>query len=238
VLLLVVTPYRGVWSAADCTILRGMARVTASTESRDGRRGRLRRQDWVDAARKRLAESGVEAVRIAPLARDLGVTKGSFYWHFKDRGELLDALLDEWEATTDRVAASVPEAATPAERMERFLAAVTSTAADPEEAAVENAVLAWAQNDPAVAERVAAVERRRTVNAERLLVELGFPPAEAASWADIGYMTYVGMTSRSSRDPRFREWPQSDYLGTVVRAAQALIERPAPGRQRGQSWSS
>jgi AcrR family transcriptional regulator len=203
-------------------------RATGNGKSPDERRTRLRRQDWVDAARKRLATSGVEAVRIAPLARDLGVTKGSFYWHFKDRGELLDALLGEWEATTDRVAASVPEEATPAARMGQFLAAVTATAADPEEAAVENAVLAWAQNDPAIAERVAAVERRRTANAERLLVGLGLPPAEAASWADIGYMTYVGMMSRSTRDPRFRRWPQSDYLERVVRAAQALVERQEP----------
>jgi AcrR family transcriptional regulator len=203
-----------------------MVRVTRNTESRKEQRTRLGRQDWVAAARKRLAASGIEAVRIAPLARDLGVTKGSFYWHFKDRAELLDALLDEWEATTDRVAASVPEEATPGGRMEQYLAAVTATAADPEEAAVENAVLAWAQNDPEVAERVAAIESRRTANAERLLIELGFPPAEAASWADIGYMTYVGMTSRSSRDPRFRRWPQSDYLERIVSAAQALIERP------------
>jgi AcrR family transcriptional regulator len=203
-------------------------KATGKKKSPDERRTRLRRQDWVDAARKRLATSGVEAVRIAPLARELGVTKGSFYWHFRDRGELLDAVLGEWEATTDRVAASVPEEATAAERMDQFLAAVTATAADPEEAAIENAVLSWAQNDPAVAERVAAVERRRTANAERLLVGLGLPPGEAASWADIGYMTYVGMMSRSTRDPRFRRWPQSDYLERVVRAAQALVERQGP----------
>jgi AcrR family transcriptional regulator len=201
-----------------------MVQKARDSKSRDRPRTRLRRKDWVEAARKQLAASGVEAVRIAPLARDLGVTKGSFYWHFKDRGELLDAVLDEWEATTERVAASVPEAATSAERMDAFLAAVTATAADPEEAAVENAVLAWAQNDPDVAERVAAVERQRTANAERLLIELGFPPAEAASWADIGYMTYVGMMSRSSRNPRSRRWPQSDYLERVVRAAQALVK--------------
>jgi AcrR family transcriptional regulator len=197
----------------------------AEPRGRGENRSRLRREDWVAAARKRLAESGVEAVGVAPLARELGVTKGSFYWHFKDRRELLDAVLDEWEATTDRVAASVPEEATPDERMEQFLGAVTATAADAEEAAVENAVLAWAQNDPAVAERVAAVERRRTANAERLLIELGLPPAEAASWADIGYMAYVGMVSRSSRDPRFRRWPQSDYLERIVMAAQALRDR-------------
>jgi AcrR family transcriptional regulator len=193
------------------------------------KRTRLQRQDWVDAARKRLAESGVEAVRVELLARDLGVTKGSFYWHFKDRGDLLEAVLQEWEATTDRVSGSVPEDAAPSERIERFLELITASAADPAQAALENAVLAWAQRDSAVAERVAAVEARRTADAERLLTELGFPPAEAASWADIGYTTFVGMMNRSTRDPRFRRWPQPDYLARVLDAAQALVSQQAAG---------
>jgi AcrR family transcriptional regulator len=202
------------------------ARGTGRRKRReDGRRTRLQRQDWIEAAVRRLAESGVEAVAIEPLARELGVTKGSFYWHFKDRGELLEALLEEWEALTPRVTDSAPEGATPSERMEQFLEGITATAADAESAALEGAVLAWAQKDPAVAERVADVERRRTANAERLLAELGFPPDEAASWADIGYTTYVGMMSRSTRDPRFRHWPQADYLERVLQAARSLVEQ-------------
>lgn len=198
-------------------------------------RTRLQRQDWIDAAVKRLAESGVEAVRVELLARDLGVTKGSFYWHFKDRSDLLEAVLQEWEATTDRVSGSVPEDASPAERIERFLELITASAADADQAALENAILAWAQRDADVAERVAAVEARRTADAERLLTELGFPPAEAASWADIGYTTFVGMMNRSTRDPRFRRWPQPDYLARVLEGAQALLEHRttgAPGRSR------
>jgi AcrR family transcriptional regulator len=191
------------------------------------RKARLRRQDWVDAALERLAASGVDAVRVELLARELGVTKGSFYWHFKDRGELLEAVLREWEATTAAVLPSVPEGATPSERMERYLELVTAVAADADQAALENAILGWAQKDPAVAERVAAVEGQRTANSERLLAELGFPPADAAAWADIGYTTYVGMVSRSTRDPRFRQWPRADYLERLVKAAQALVERQA-----------
>jgi AcrR family transcriptional regulator len=187
----------------------------------------LRRQDWVEAALERLAASGVDAVRVELLARELGVTKGSFYWHFKDRAELLDAVLREWEATTEAVMPSVSDGATPAERMERYLELVTAVAADARQAALENAVLGWAQQDPAVAERVAAVEGQRTANSERLLAELGFPPAEAAAWADIGYTTYVGMMSRSTRDPRFRQRPRLDYLERLVAAAEAVVERQA-----------
>jgi AcrR family transcriptional regulator len=189
-----------------------------------GGRRRLQREDWVAAARRRLATSGIDAVRVEVLAADLGVTKGSFYWHFQDRPDLLDAVLREWE-TSATVAGAVPEHATPSERMARFLELVAAYAADPNQAALESSVLAWAQKDAAVAERVAAIEATRTANAERLLTEVGFPPSEAAVWADIGYTTVVGMMSRSTRDPRFRRTPRSDYLTRVVDAARCLLER-------------
>jgi len=57
----------------------------------------LNRSDWLKAARIALLKGGVEAVRVEKLARKLHVTKGSFYWHFKDREQLLEALLGEWE---------------------------------------------------------------------------------------------------------------------------------------------
>jgi AcrR family transcriptional regulator len=57
----------------------------------------LDRNDWLKAARLALLQGGVGAVRVEKLALDLNVTKGSFYWHFKDREELLEALLREWE---------------------------------------------------------------------------------------------------------------------------------------------
>jgi AcrR family transcriptional regulator len=57
---------------------------------------RLTRERWVDAAMEMLGRHGVDGVRVEQLARQLGVTKGSFYWHFKDRGELLEAMLDQW----------------------------------------------------------------------------------------------------------------------------------------------
>jgi AcrR family transcriptional regulator len=204
------------------------------TQPSGERRRRLRREDWVAAALRRLTTSGIDAVRIEVLATDLGVTKGSFYWHFKDRPDLLETVLHEWE-TSATVAGAVPEQAAPSERMARFLELVTAYAADPDRAALESAVLAWAQKDAAVAERVAAIEASRTANAERLLAEVGFPPSEAAAWADIGYTTVVGMMSRSTRDPRFRQWPRSDYLTRVVEAARSLLDHRDNSRPSGDA---
>ena len=53
--------------------------------------------DWVDAAYRRFNEGGLAAVRVEAVARDLGATKGSFYWHFTDRGALVDDVLTRWE---------------------------------------------------------------------------------------------------------------------------------------------
>ncbi|NER97899.1 MAG: TetR/AcrR family transcriptional regulator, partial [Symploca sp. SIO1B1] len=56
----------------------------------------LTRLDWIEQGLKTLAETGVETVRVEPLAKVLGVTKGSFYWHFKNREDFLEAILQEW----------------------------------------------------------------------------------------------------------------------------------------------
>src|SRR4051812_49828529 len=69
---------------------------------------RTPREDWIAAGLKALARGGPEAVRVEPLARELGATKGSFYWHFQDRAALLQALLDDWERmVVDEVIAQI-----------------------------------------------------------------------------------------------------------------------------------
>lgn len=73
----------------------------AGARRRRARRTReaLTRQDWICAARAALIKGGIGAVRIMPLAQTLGVTRGGFYWHFRGRRDLLEALLDDWERT-------------------------------------------------------------------------------------------------------------------------------------------
>jgi AcrR family transcriptional regulator len=188
-------------------------------------RTRLGREDWIDAAIDRLAADGIDAVRVELLARDLGVTKGSFYWHFKSRADLLDAVLGEWEASTDRLAEDAAEAPTPTDRIERMVRLIGAAAANPDQARRESAILAWAQTDAAVAKRVAAVEARRIASVRQLLEESGFPPADAAWWADAGYTLYAGTISRGARDPDFDPGSHEDYLTRVLDAAQALVGR-------------
>ena len=80
-----------------------MAETTETTSvTRTGRTNdSLTREDWITGAWEMLGDVGLDGVRVEPLARRLGVTKGSFYWHFRDRQELLDVLLDLWFSIWD-----------------------------------------------------------------------------------------------------------------------------------------
>src|SRR5215467_13391709 len=91
-------------------------------ECTDVSRTQLSAQDWTDAALRALADGGVAAVRIDVLARGLGVTRGSFYWHFADRDALLRAALDQWEqAVTAQVIERMEHVASPLARFEQLV---------------------------------------------------------------------------------------------------------------------
>ncbi|NLB15124.1 MAG: TetR/AcrR family transcriptional regulator, partial [Gammaproteobacteria bacterium] len=95
----------------------------ASAPAKTERASRLSANDWAQAALDLIAEEGVHAVAVEPLARRLGVTKGSFYWHFPSRDALLRAALERWEQVElDEVFARLEAVVDPRERMrELFL---------------------------------------------------------------------------------------------------------------------
>jgi len=152
---------------------------------------RLGRDAWVDAAFERLGAGGVEAVRVEPLAKDLGVTKGSFYWHFRDRDDLLDAVLEAWEAreTDHYIAAAEAESGQPGERLRRFFRTVL---ADHAARAPELAVRDWARHDKRTAEAVLKVDARRSAYLQERFVEAGQPQGEARARAALLYSLLVG----------------------------------------------
>ncbi len=144
---------------------------------------RLRAEDWIEAALGALAEGGFSAVRIEALARKLKVSKGSFYWHFKDLPALLQVVLTTWEDRVEADLAALAEAParSPADRLLR-LAGIDETIGQgaasvlrvppPEAGAVERlsvapggaldmAIRAWARQDPAARAVQARVDRRR-----------------------------------------------------------------------------
>jgi AcrR family transcriptional regulator len=106
-----------------------------------------------------LAAGGPDAVRIEPLAEALGVTRGGFYWHFQDRGALLDEILDTWErASTDEVLQRVEAEGGDARRKVRRAGALTFSR---DLLPIDLAVRDWARHDPTVADRLRRVDNRR-----------------------------------------------------------------------------
>ncbi len=150
---------------------------------------RLNRQDWLGAALGALARDGEAAIRVEPLAKRLGVTKGSFYWHFADRPALLAAVLAEWELrATDAVIVEVEAAGGDASARLALLFRITAGA----DGRLDRAVRAWAANDAGAATVQGRVDGRRLAYLAAQFAALGFPLDEAASRARIAYQSLIG----------------------------------------------
>lgn len=161
------------------------------------------RRDWVLAALEALAEGGVEAVKVERLAKALKVSKGSFYWHFKDRSDLLLALLDLWDAdfTQELInhAATLP---TPAARLRSVAReALERTMHGVDSARAEAAVQAWAGQDEHAAARLRLVEQARVGYLTEELAAAGLPRHSALAMAKALYLALLGLYAARSYNP-------------------------------------
>ncbi|MFJ3201360.1 TetR/AcrR family transcriptional regulator [Streptomyces sp. NPDC086989] len=152
-------------------------------------KGKVTKDDWTMAALRALARGGLQAVAVDVLARELAVSRGSFYWHFENREALLVAALEAWErhATTEVVAAVREER--DARARARMLFAVALGAE--EIAGLEPALVAHTAH-PAVAEVVARVTRTRLAFLAEIFGAVGFGPQEARHRALAAYAAYLG----------------------------------------------
>ena len=153
------------------------------------------RDDWISAALAALAEGGIEAVKVERLAARLGVSKGSFYWHFKDRPALLAALLDLWDGNfTQQLIDEAAGLPTPAARLRKVAElALAATMEGVDSARAEAAVQAWATTDEAAAKRLRGVEEVRIDYIAGELEAAGMPGAQARSMGKALYMALLGL---------------------------------------------
>lgn len=151
---------------------------------------RLTRDDWITAGLAAIAEGGLAAVGVEPLAARLGATKGSFYWHFENRDALLEAAIGRWEkeTTTDVVAEITTARDAPASQFRRLVTDVIERA---EQDRVGPALLASAAH-PAVAPTLERVTAARLNLITMVFRRLGFPPAQARRRALLAYSAYLG----------------------------------------------
>ncbi len=149
-----------------------------STEQNTGARPsrRLHREDWLLHSLEALRQKGVSGLRVEPLARSLGVTTGSFYWHFRDRDDLLHAVIDHWaDEMTGAVARRMGSTDAPGDQLRKLMLDITRENRSRYEISIRN----WAAFDTYAAKAVRSVDDCRMAFVHGLFLQLGFDSDEA-----------------------------------------------------------
>jgi AcrR family transcriptional regulator len=172
----------------------------------------LSADDWIKEGLKALAKNGFTALKADPLARALGVSRGSFYWHFADLGAFHAAILKRWrEIAAEQIIAEVEAAGD--EPLTALLRRTFGARLD-----LERAVRNWAAFDPAAQGAVRAIDRRRLDYIAALLERRGLDAAMAAARAQILYWTFLGFALSAGPVPAARLKALLDELLRMVTA--------------------
>ena len=156
-------------------------------------RPQLDRAAWIQAALEVLADEGVQGMRVEVLAKRLRVTKGSFYWHFKDRQDLLSGVLETWKAgrIQDIVKQTRLEPGRERAQIAR-LVDIYSTSRSRKGLLIELAVREWARRDAEAAAIVEEVDAWRLRCARELFLACGLPQHEASTRSMLLYAYVFG----------------------------------------------
>ena len=139
---------------------------------------RQSRNSWLQAALQALAKGGIDQVKVESLARNLGVTKGSFYWHFKDREHFLDELLNFWADHSTQTVITNPNYPTDSTARVR---AVAEDIVRRDLGDMDPHIRSWTQYDKRRARIVARIDKMRFEFLRNLFIAAGF----STSGADI-----------------------------------------------------
>lgn len=153
----------------------------------------LSREQWVEEATRALADGGLAAVNVEALARRLGVTKGSFYWHFPNRDALLEAVLQRWEAGVATMREELFALPDPAARLRAFFERPLSQGADERQMRLEVSIASAAPHDRTVAAALQRVTQQRIEAFVEIYRALGLPAKEARAWAFFAFSTATGL---------------------------------------------
>lgn len=174
--------------------------MSAGPARRDKAVERLGKADWLAFGLTALGEGGPGAIRLDDMCRRLGVTKGSFYWHFTGREAFLAEVLEAWasretDAIIERVEA---QGGGPRDKLRALYAESASPAID---FAPELAIRQWARRDPAAAEAVRRVDARRIAYMEALFRAAGQNDADAEMRSELLYAAILTMGLLRRREP-------------------------------------
>ncbi|MFZ4478720.1 MAG: TetR/AcrR family transcriptional regulator [Rhodoferax sp.] len=188
---------------------------------------KLSREDWLDAAFKAVVEGGFDGVRVLSMADTLGVTRGSFYWHFSDHADLISALLARWRKREVDLDQSLQAEATddPQADLQRLLeAALAHAGRDLENMRFELALRGLGRRDAAVATLLVEIDQLRMRLFEHKFMRLTGDAGAASDLAALFYLAIAGShqaLSRPSSPPQAK-----DYLKGII--GRFLIQGQAP----------
>jgi AcrR family transcriptional regulator len=189
---------------------------------------------WEEAALVALARGGAVALSVEAIARALGTTKGSFYWHFADRDALLKGALARWETRyTERVIEKLEKVTDPRERLTYLIRGIGTSLG----AWRVHVALSASPDEPLMLTALARVSKRRIAYLDACYRGLGWPPAKARSQAVLAYATYLGFLHLRVEGPK--ELPsgraRDAYMTAIVEALiPPGVAVPSTGRRVGR----
>ena len=189
----------------------------------------LSAKDWLDQGLKALASRGFTALKAEPLAKAMGVSRGSFYWHFADIGAFHAAILARWhEVAAEQIIANVEAASKDENPLALLLRRVFG-----ERLTLERAVRTWASVDPAARAAVQAIDRRRLSYVESLLTQSGLPTDVARARAQILYWAFLGFALSDQPLPKARQQAVLDELARIAASGHPAIRYAKDQRLAG-----
>jgi AcrR family transcriptional regulator len=168
----------------------------------------LSAKDWLDQGLKTLTKSGFTALKAEPLAKAMGVSRGSFYWHFADIGAFHSAILAHWrDVAAEQVIANLEASSNSRNPLSLLLGWAFGG-----KPALESAVRTWAAIDPKARAAVQAIDRRRLSYVEGLLKASGLSDDVARARAQILYWAFLGFALSDKPLPPARQQAVLDEL--------------------------
>ncbi|MDH3388388.1 MAG: TetR/AcrR family transcriptional regulator [Gammaproteobacteria bacterium] len=163
-------------------------------------RKQLQRFDWLQQALETFVSEGIDAVRITRLADDLGVTRGSFYWHFENRNDLIEALVSYWiDKNTDAIVRSVDGAASLAQGIFRFFeTCIDAVAFDPR---LDLAIREWSRRSPKIRRLVDREDAARIASLQAFFTRFEYPMPDALVRARVLYYSQIGFYALEIQEP-------------------------------------
>ncbi len=151
---------------------------------------RLTPKDWIAHGLRTAARQGADALKVGPLAAGLNVSRGSFYWHFRDLADFRGQLLKVWqERATDQIIRNIDAAIVGPARLTYLMKLAFN-----EDRSLDRAIRAWAATDATVALAVAAVDDRRISYIAKILCESDVESRKAQPRAEFIYWAYIGQS--------------------------------------------